>query len=324
MLLFLLLISFPQVISFQELQIDGTSIPNPSSTHVLAGETITIASDSAFAVVASNMGFPGDGTFGNPYVIADIFIDYILIEDTTVYFEIRRCYLDPTSDPRSIDLDNVVNGLVDACMIDERPNGIKVSSSINVTISNNILHSLSVESISVDYSSHCTITSNDISDGGFGIGLYNPEHITIDNNIVTGCRDGIYLPSSFDVNVTNNLVTDCSTGLTIDGSLLYAANNTFINNGVHVTDPNPTMIFSNNKVNGLELGVFMGNANLIIDGSKYGQLILYDCADILVVNGSFYNLSDCIEITSCTNCTVEKTTFTNWNSAYLYVILLLR
>ncbi|OLS21942.1 MAG: hypothetical protein ThorAB25_26210 [Candidatus Thorarchaeota archaeon AB_25] len=306
----LLLLSFPQIFPIQ--QIGPTSVMVLLSSEASAGETISITSDSDFAIVAASLGLPGNGTSGNPYIIADLDIDYIRIEDTTVYFEIRRCYLAPTTDPRSIDFDNVAHGLVDSCVIEDRPNGIKARSSLDIVITNNTLRELSVESISVDYSSDCTILDNDISDGGFGVGCYDSDHVIIDRNLVVECRDGIYLPFPQYTNVTNNRVTNCSTGLTVSGgSYLHVENNTFVNAGIHLNQLDLTKTFINNTINGLELGVFASVQNQTLDGNQYGQLLLYNCENFSIVNGTFSLLSHCIELTACQNVTLENVTFDN-------------
>lgn len=309
--LVLLLLSLLIVLPMEEMESFHKTSKSSLPSEMYAPETITIGSDSEFAVVVASMGFPGNGTEGNPYVIADLDINYILIEDTTVYFEIRRCNLDPIGDPRSIDLNDVTHGLVDSCIIANRPNGIKTRNSQDIVISNNILTSLSVGSISVYYSSDCNITDNDISGGGTGIGCYDSDHIIIDRNLVTGCNwDGINFYNPQYSNITNNQIIDCDAGFRVSNGLnLHVHNNTFVNTSVHFGSLDSTMLFSNNTVNGLELGVFMFEHNLILNGNHYGQILLYSCSNTLIANGTFGTLSYGIEMTSCTNCTVENLTF---------------
>lgn len=312
-LVFLLLFAIPQLSLFQ-VNYFGRTFESISTSDSYLGEVITITSDAEFAAVASSMSFPGNGSLGNPYVIADLDIDYIHIYGTTVYFEIRRCYFAPTSDPRSIDFDTVENGLVDSCVIEDRPNGIKVAASTGIIISNNTLRSLIVESISVDFSFYSDIINNSIiSDGqSTAIGCYKSYYLTIDSNTITDCRDGLYLPFSEYLNITNNHVTNCGYGLFSSGGFdIHVANNTFVNTAVFLNSFDSTMTFTNNTVNGLALGVFSSLSDEVLDASQFGQLILWLSNNVTIVNGTFNQLSHCIELMSCWDCTIENVTFAN-------------
>ncbi|NHJ13038.1 MAG: hypothetical protein EAX95_05140 [Candidatus Thorarchaeota archaeon] len=128
---------------------------------------ISIDSNSDF----EDLGFEGDGTVENPYIIenriitvkpADV-LNCIEIRDTTAHFIIRDCTLSTGLSATGIYLHNVQNALIEDCRISNALYGIVVDSSNNVEVrSNRIMYCTTglwiVLSTNYDYSDNTYIS----------------------------------------------------------------------------------------------------------------------------------------------------------------------
>jgi len=218
----------------------------PSGPHA----PIHINGNADFQNQASTNGWTGDGSQGNPYIIAGYEIDgnggtyCIWIENTDVWFVIRNCNLwnatSGASEPwgTGIYLKNVTNGTLENnnCS-DNLLGGIYLYSSSNNYISNNNCSGNYYDGVYLDTSSNNTITNNNCL-GNFhdGIDLSYSSNNNITNNYCSSNSDeGILLDSSSNNNITNNNfyantkyainITSSSTGNTIHH------NNFWQNNG---------------------------------------------------------------------------------------------
>ncbi len=86
-------------------------------------------------------GWPGSGTFENPYVISDLNITTyssvfaIEIQNTNAYFVIRDCYLWQRYSTSAVYLENITHGLVEDCEIISVNSGLRVDSGNNTEVS---------------------------------------------------------------------------------------------------------------------------------------------------------------------------------------------
>jgi parallel beta-helix repeat protein len=135
---------------------------------VSIGEPVVITSNTDF----DDLGYSGNGTEENPYIIENLRIspnilddtNCITIEDTTMFFIIRSCVLSTSRDARCISLSNVQNAVIEDCTVSGGDYGIFVYDSNNVNI-----------------------TGNQISSCDFGLGIFQSTNYNQVDNTYTDC-----------------------------------------------------------------------------------------------------------------------------------------
>ena len=182
-----------------EATISNTVTPEQSdSMFHLAGishDPISIDSNTNFSDTATNEGWSGDGSTGNPYIIENYTIDVlggsghcIEIAGTSVYFIIRNCNLTGADSGSGIHLVNVMNSQLinNTCNYNSR--GIYLIDSSNSLIDNNT----------------CSFSGN--PNTGIGIQLESSIDNILSNNICNHnyLGDGIRLTDYSDNNVLIN------------------------------------------------------------------------------------------------------------------------
>ncbi len=293
-------------------------------------DPIIIASDADFTAQALVESWPGNGTEIEPYVIEDYLINTedmaIRITDTTVYFEIRYCFIACTNssydwigyrDRSCILLDNVTNALIHSANITSFRYGIQMINVIDCEIRNctvNIeMSAINVHCIDIRVADSCTVLNNtfigahSIDRGlfleyvynlnitlnkftGSGIGMWGREMSSSsisDNEFYDNLNDAIYCDTTSDLNVTNNFVDGQGHGFSFGHSEnLTLLDNTFTKSGIRIV--------------GSELRHW--NTHTIQGNYIDGRPILY-------LNGQFGLFVDlspysAIIMADCVNCTV--------------------
>ncbi|MFQ6126481.1 MAG: NosD domain-containing protein [Candidatus Heimdallarchaeota archaeon] len=229
---------------FQIHQISDAEAPhNPQNAIALPTqqyvehEPISIKNNSDFAA----LGFPGEGTEENPYVIEYLNITsvthtLIRIQDTTAYFRIRYNLLNNLpSEPHGIYLYHVTHGMIESNIITNCRFGVALYDSGHCTVAHNSI-SQCVAGITLSHSRNSTVAYNTVSQCEWaGIVLYDSEQNTVAHNTVSECRVGITLESinndpldSGQNTVAHNTVSECEEGIT----LAYSDQNIISNNTV--------------------------------------------------------------------------------------------
>ncbi len=257
--------------------------------------TIRINSDSEFAQIAQQEGWPGDGSENDPYIIEGYEIDAqgegncIYIGNTTVHFIIRNCYLHNASWQSSpyfvgagITLYNVINGIIENNTCSGNDDGIFLYSSSNNTIINNTCSDISNYGIYLDYSSNNnTVFKNFCNHNYKGIFLYCSNNNIISNNTVNDSDDyAIDLISSNNNTISEN---NCSNGDSGGIALWsYSSNNIITNNtcndcggygGIYLHSSSNNAISGNNCSNNYN-GIYIddsSNNNIIVDNVFYNN-----------------------------------------------------
>jgi parallel beta-helix repeat protein len=266
-------------------------------------------------VITSNadfesQGWSGSGLKEDPYIIESLAITSleigIDISDTTVYFEIQDCAISSSgsSSEDGIYLNNVTHGTVENCIVNSYKNGLRLNNSSNCKLNNN------------------TSTSN--SDNGFTL-WYSYNCMLTDNTATNNLDDGFLLADANNCVLTSNTATSNSD----DGFYLWFSdkctmiNNTLENNGLRIIGDNVSHWLhdiSGNIVNGKLLGYFASITDFVVDGTKFGQVILVNCSGVTVEDGAFKDVSNGVELVSCSNCTLANNTVSNnsRNGFYLW------
>jgi len=270
-----------------------------SNSYTVHGR-IVIDSNADF----TTQGWPGNGSSENPFVIEDLFIKLdipcISISDTTMYFEVRNCRITSSSlsDRYGIEIENVANGSIKDCIIDQHVGGIILEDSVNCNLSSNIA----------------------INNRYFGFRLDDSDSCILKNNTASGSSNGISFTNSDNCTITNNtIVSNTYTGFSVFSSKSCTiANNTFIDNGLTLSGNNVIHWFhklSGNTVNNKPLGYIVNHTNIAIDCALYGQIILVNCSDSTITNGVFTNTSVGIGLAYSSNCTISHNTANNNSKA---------
>jgi len=276
-----------------------------------AHDPIHINGNSDFASQASANGWLGDGTQGNPYIIASYEIDgnggtyCIWTENTDLWFVIRDCKVwNATSygaEPwgAGIYLKNVTNGTLENNNCSGNRDGISVSSSRNNNITNNNCSGNSY-GIYLASSSNNNITNNNCSGNSYGIYLYsssNNNTIT-NNNCSSNSQYGIYLYSSSNSNITNNNCPSNSRGISLSSS----SNNNITNNncsgnsyGISVSSSSNNNITNNNCSGNSQHGIYLyysSNNNItnnnFYQNTNYGVYITSGSTNNIIHHNHFY------------------------------------
>jgi parallel beta-helix repeat protein len=208
----------------------------------------------------------GSGTENDPYIIENWHINAssangVKITNTTTYFVIRNCLVDNGKNYYGIYLDNVVNGKVENCKIENNVMGVLLLYSNNNTILGNNIEN-NHPGIALRYSGFNTISGNTIRYNSSGIDLgqgsnnniisnniaenneydgivfYYAENNLISSNILQNNSNGIFLSwyTRFNL-ISSNILQNNSNGIDIyhtswyhtEYNLIY--HNNFVNNG---------------------------------------------------------------------------------------------
>lgn len=245
---------------------------------------VTIEDDSGMSDYAFAHSLPGDGSYGDPYIIDGLVIDAhdanngLVIRNVHLYVIVQNCVINNT---HNINV-NIGSG-----------DGIFISSSSNITLSNN----------------HVNETYN-------GITISSSQSI-----VVTGCTvhnvtyAGIKIADSSDVQVTDNFCADSSSGIS---SIQSTHGSKFDNNtclrgtyGFHLAGSYQNILSDNNasgNVYGIsiEAGSFSNQINLnnCSSNSNAGIFVMGD-NNLIAGNQANFNLHSGIQVNTADNCIVK-------------------
>jgi parallel beta-helix repeat protein len=274
-----------------------------------------------------SQGWSGNGTQSNPFIIEGLSIvtdgkECINISNTDVFFIIRDCYISSVNDwerlyNRGITLGNVTNAMIERVEISKKWLAITIFSSSNCSIIECEIYD-SCLAIDIngrngeDYPEHCRIFNNTIYGNEEGVSLARVRHCVIDRNNIVG---GIYLQETVECTVSNNKIDGSQADfwsyyLSFFESIdTFVANNTMVNSGLEFdTMYAPSFQLYNNTVNGKPIGYFANLSDSIINPNDYGQLILIDCNNVTVRDGTISNTAQGMFFYSCSNCVIDNCT----------------
>jgi parallel beta-helix repeat protein len=219
---------------------------------------ISIDGDADFATQASNEGWPGDGTAGNPYIIENYEINStfigIHIVNVNVHFKIRNCYFHEC-DPAAIAFRNTLNGVIENNLFINNSEGMQIWQSGYITISNNSISQHSSVGIWVPDCSSVIIYNNSVNTSHWGIGIATSDLCTISYNKIYSNREyGICLIVSANQNTImyNYISNNTEYGIILEDSDINIVhhNDLIDNNGANDSyDPAHIQAYDNRSTN---------------------------------------------------------------------------
>jgi len=291
-------------------------------------DTINIEKDEDFI----KCGFPGSGTFQDPFRIENIELGtyetilrerykLIAIRNTTVHVLIQNCTF--IGCEFGIYIDSVKEGFIDirnntfigrefqqSDLIFDGSISIKTTESENISITDNSFMGEIKPAIEIYKSSNLIISKNKImlNYGGVAVGFIDSSNIILDNNIVTPdssspttYRGGFYFKSSQNCSIENNVIKDA----TLD---FRSCNNLELRNNTLVSEIEEFTLLSFFLAINVEITLndFLGSehygisadsiSNLIISNNTFDVgtrgLKLYNVQNTIIIYNSFYNSSD--------------------------------
>jgi parallel beta-helix repeat protein len=265
----------------------------------------------------SRLGFPGQGTETDPYIIEGLNIEdntvhLVYIVDTSVHFILKHSTLNGLNGPyNGIFLENVGNGVISTNTVSNSSVGIKVVNSHHITVKSNTITGNSADGIFIQNSSDFEIVENTVGNNGYGqtVGLTSTSTLTgflgsgifLDpsyggvvsgNTVFENALDGINLLLTDGIGILDNVIRgngQNGIGL-IDSSFNEVKGNKIFSNGYGTAG-----IASSNGLTGfLGSGIFLdpSEGNLVSDNTVYGNansgvhLLLTN--DSEVVNNEIY------------------------------------
>ena len=152
-------------------------------------------------LIQSNMdfetqGWPGNGTKGDPYLLANLIINStsncITIEDTTANFVIRNCTFKSSEETYGVYFTHVTNGVIEECIINGNVQGMYLSYCNNCSLINNTISNIGYDGIDLINCNNCTLAYNSILACAFyGAAIISSTGCTLKNN--TFVNDAPYL-----------------------------------------------------------------------------------------------------------------------------------
>jgi parallel beta-helix repeat protein len=265
-------------------------------------DPIIIEGDEDFTNQAANEGWAGNGTEEEPYVIegyeipingsGDENIRGIGIESTDVHFTIRNIRISSSENILGIVFEDVRNGTIEDCLIENRLPGIHLWDCSNINVANNTLINCEIWFLAEDV---YNFTNNTFINGGFKIFVFEfdgwssinidrsnhvngkPIYLIKDQNnaIVPEDAGQIILFNCTNTDVEDRTITNTSIGI----FLIYSSHNTINGNtmencsstGIELYYSSENMI-SNNLVSTSYAGIhFLHSDNNSILNNKIFQ-----------------------------------------------------
>jgi len=220
--------------------------------------------------------------------------------------------------------------------------GIRFYYSSSNGIDGNNITTNSYAGISFSYSSSNNVHGNNITASGDGIYLVDSSSNSIDGNNITNNSDGISLYGCSNSNIFgNNITANDYAGILLfydssnnsisgnnitannwHGVRLYSSNynnivgNTFTNNGLAVWSSYLNFV-ENNTVNGKPLVYLEGVSDYSVGDA--GQVVLVNCASIVINNLNLSNASVGVELWQTNNARITNNNIANNNFDGIYV-----
>jgi parallel beta-helix repeat protein len=263
-------------------------------------DPISIIKDGDF----EKLGFEGNGTKSNPYLIEDLSIHAkfdgigISIVSTSAFFIIQNCeiYSFDEKTGTGIYLEKVVNGVVTDCFIHRLALGISVLKSEKCEFNTNTLSELG-KGFYLTQSLWLTLESNYLTKSGYGVHLNKIDFSNVLANNLDDCNYGILIESSVEIETQSNHITGSFFGLYFHNTVRSKSINNMIQQsqyGVYFAYSQECNITSSELsmnrygISLLEVDVGTIMTNLIESNSDYG-IHIKNSRDVEILSNTLFD-----------------------------------
>ena len=283
---------------------------------------IRIYNDTNFSDTALQEGWLGDGSPGNPYIIANYEINAsgalvgIYISNTTVHFKIQDCRVHDAAN-LDIFLFNVSNGVLtrdEFVLTKNNGYGIYLKFSKSCLLETVNSSSNSAHNLYMYYSNDTIIRNSTFSHSGSGDGilLSNSNNNRIENNDCSWNNQyGLRLYDTCNSNiVSNNSALNNQHAITLDSdcdhNIVYNNTCAFNTDGILLINSDFNLIQDNSchdNTYGIDLDFSQHNEiidNMLDTNIQCSMLIGYDSDDNIIVNNSCSAFMHAIYLYYCT------------------------
>ncbi|MHA2363579.1 MAG: right-handed parallel beta-helix repeat-containing protein [Candidatus Hodarchaeales archaeon] len=338
-------VDFPYPINGTSSNSDLYPLRYPSSMGI-PSDPIYINGNSGFVT----LGFPGSGTFGDPFILEDFYIrnstntNLIHIQNTNAYFKIRNIILNGLNGANNgIYLNNVTNGIIENNTVYNNTNiGVYlISSSYNNFLINNTVFDNANYGISLQSSDNNSVINNTAFHNNLiGIYLNSASNNSLFNNTVYNIQfgldtTGINIDSTSNYNnITYNIVYNHGRGIWISFNCEYnritdnyAYNNTY--HGIYIWQNSPNNFLINNTVyNNVNHGIYLYTIvnttitnNIVYNNSQHGIYLYASSNNNTLSNNIIFsnNIRGIHIYTSCNfNSLINNSVYNNNYGLYIY------
>jgi parallel beta-helix repeat protein len=293
---------------------------------------IAIDGDADFAAQALAEGWAGDGSSGNPYIIADYDIavpfidpgwgDAISIKNTTSYFDINSCCLSLgfSFAGTGLRLDNVTNGVLNGVTSQYNGNGMMIMHCSNIVINGGAWDPYvglpdtslnAAKSIYIWDSTDCTINGIATWYSAYGLYAASCTNLVINGGDWSYNLDGIYLGSCNGVTISSSATIQ---GNSWNGLDMRSCTNVQVSD-ISVMYNSYHGIFVSRGSDIRLTGSAGTPSSLYVSSNSFSGLYASSVTDLTVESGTFdSNQRSGISLMSCTNPRVMNSSSTcNYN-----------
>lgn len=153
-----------------------------------------------------------------------------------------------------------------------------------------------------------TVQNGTFVDGTRGVQFGRSYLCVLENCTVENNSEYAYFENLGNNRILNNTFLNNDQGVWVE-RYTTLTNNIFVNNGIMMQDNSPwwdLYLTGYNTANGKQIGYFNGLTDTTLDGSLYGQLIFYDCTNVVVSGGNLHDVTVGLQVSTCINCTFDS------------------
>ncbi len=247
----------------------------PSSNPISHGP-ISIVGNDDFTSVNGVVG--GNGTRKDPYIIQGWKIDAsggrgVWVENATEHFVIRNCLVENARGGwPGIYLENVSNGRVENCTLENNPSGIVIEDSLNIEVVNNDVISNRGFGIFLQIRGNAVLENNLVKrngiDGVFvGGSLENTSLLVRNNSILKNEKTGVHLHAHRNAIIANNNISFNNGGI----SMTFSSSNTITNNTIYSNENGGIFLSGMSNKNLIENNTIRSNYGYGVYISTYSE-----------------------------------------------------
>jgi parallel beta-helix repeat protein len=190
----------------------------------------------------------------------------------------------------------------------------KLQGCTSCVISDNMITNSSNRGVFLSDCEQCTLTDNSVSHSKYGFDLRYTDDTVTENNVASKNEIGFHVRVCRDITFTANTIAENENGFILAQSFTCVLeDNIFIENGLSLAASNMNEWIHEirgNTVNGRSLGYFVDLEDSVLNGRLYGQIVLVNCRNVVVMDAMFVNVSIGIQLAYSPGCNLTNNNVT--------------